>query len=79
MNFNFNRKQYIKALMKLEFKPSGTRNGKHDKFIIPEKYNHKIPPFIMIPRHKEIHCQREILNELKKINIDLYNEFLDIV
>jgi len=61
---DFNRAQCIKALLRLGFYLSNKRSGKHDKFKAPISAN---PPFIMIPRHKDLHCQNAILNELLKI------------
>lgn len=46
---NFNRKQCVRALLKLGFHFANKSFGKHDKFTAPVSCN---PPFIMIPRHK---------------------------
>ncbi|OGF22691.1 hypothetical protein A2Y83_03130 [Candidatus Falkowbacteria bacterium RBG_13_39_14] len=64
MGLNFNRRQCVKALKKLEFQKLESRRGKHDKFIPPASLKHSNPPFIMIPRHNNIHCQNEIVKEL---------------
>ena len=62
--WNFNRKQCIRSLMKIGFTVANKRSGKHDKFKAPMECN---PPFIMIPRHKDLHCQNAIIEELKKM------------
>jgi predicted RNA binding protein YcfA (HicA-like mRNA interferase family) len=61
---DFNRGQCIRALLKLGFYLSNKRSGKHDKYKAPMSCN---PPFIMMPRHKDIHCQSAIITELFKI------------
>lgn len=62
---NFNSRQCARALEKLGFILATKRNGKHDKYRAPQPNAN--PPFIMIPRHKDIHCQDEIIKEIKKI------------
>ena len=62
---NFNRKQCVKALQKLGFVLLKNRKGNHDKFIPPENLKPCNPPFIMIPRHKNLHCQNAIIKELQ--------------
>lgn len=77
---NFNRKQCIKALKRLGFTESLSRRGNHDKFLPPKQLNIKAgqPPFIMVPRHKDLHCQSAILKELKAMGGDqLTQAFLD--
>ena len=75
---NFNYKQCVRALKKLGFSLSPKRNGNHDKFIAPFKNSN--PPFIMIPRHKQLHCQRAILKELKQMGGDeLANKFISFL
>lgn len=72
---NFNRRQCIRALIKLGFTLSNKRFGIHDKLVAPFPAN---PPFIMIPRHKELHCQQAILKELRKMGGDeLIKKFLE--
>lgn len=63
--WNFNRKQCLRALGKLGFTMSSKRSGKHDKMYsnIPNSN----PPFIMIPRHNNLHCQEDIVKELLKM------------
>lgn len=65
---NFNQHQCVKALKKLGFYLANKREGKHDKFRSPIPNCN--PPFIMIPRHKELHCQKEIIAEIKKMGGD---------
>ena len=64
-DWNFSKKQCVCVLKKLGFIEVTSRKGRHDKFLSPLKDSH--PPFIMIPRHNELHCQREIVKELKKM------------
>lgn len=63
--FTFNRNECIKALSKLGFYLANKRSGKHDKFKSPIPNCN--PPFIMIPRHNDLHCQKEIIAELQKM------------
>lgn len=70
---NFNRRQCVRALSRLGFRLADRRCGEHDKFIAPFPAT---PPFIMIPRHKELHCQQAILKELRKMGgEDLIRKF----
>lgn len=68
MGYNFNRKQSVRALVKLGFKNKSSRRGKHDKYEPPEEIKSKLsslqPQFIIIPRHNELKCQNEIVKEL---------------
>ncbi|MCK5320143.1 hypothetical protein KAJ61_02010 [Candidatus Parcubacteria bacterium] len=64
---NFNRRQCLRALKKIGFRKSVKRRGKHDKFMPPENIKNTNPPFIMIPRHKNIYCQNEIVKEIEKM------------
>ena len=70
----FNRKQCIKALLKIGFFRKRTRRGSHDKYVPPEIYLknriHNQPPFIMVPRSRNLHCQREIVKELWNLGGD---------
>lgn len=65
---DFNRKQCIRALLKLGFVKNNKRRGAHDKYKAPEyllnQRQENQPPFIMVPRSRKIHCQLEILKEL---------------
>lgn len=72
---NFNRRQCVRALARLGFTLTNRRFGVHDKYKAPFMAN---PQFIMVPRHKDIHCQQAILRELKKMGgEDLEKRFLD--
>lgn len=62
---NFNGRQCARALIRLGFILDTKRRGKHDKYKAP--LANANPPFIMIPRHKDIHCQEEIIKEIRKI------------
>ena len=81
---DFNRRQCLRALAKLGFAIDGSRRGKHDKFLPPQEIAQKLtadqPRFIMIPRHSELHCQSEILKELKAIGgealVDAFKKWL---
>lgn len=79
--YNFNRRQCIKALKKLGFYYSlNQRKGKHDKYDPPANIKDKIsypgPTFIMIPRHNELRCQHEIIDELRAMGgEDLVSKF----
>lgn len=74
----FNRRQCIRALLKLGFIFDTKRSGKHDKYIAP--FANSNPPFIMIPRHKELHCQDAIIKELEKMGgmelVDRFRQYL---
>ncbi len=76
----FNRKKCISALLKLEFTRKKTRRGRHDKYASPAKYlEQRIknqPPFIMVPRSRVLHCQNEIVKELRNLGgQDLVKKF----
>lgn len=81
---SFKRNKCISALIKLGFYKKKTRRGKHDKYVPPKKYfSEKIknqPPFIMIPRSRKLHCQVEIVKELKNLGgqklVDKFEEYL---
>ena len=68
---NFNRRQCLRALSKLGFYLANKRSGSHDKYRPPNSLLGSIrppqPPFIMIPRHNQLACQTEILDELEKM------------
>lgn len=61
----FNRRQCVRALIKLGFILDNKRAGKHDKY--RAYFVNASPPFIMVPRHNEIHCQDEIVKELERM------------
>jgi hypothetical protein len=71
---NFNTKQCIRSLKRLGFYLSNKRSGRHDKFEPPKTIADKLiglqPKFIMIPRHRELHCQPEIISELRAMGGD---------
>jgi predicted RNA binding protein YcfA (HicA-like mRNA interferase family) len=73
-DFNFSKKQCIRALKKLGFYENGKRRGIHDKYCPPKgilkKLIHDQPHFIMIPRHNELHVQMEIVKELRAMGGD---------
>jgi hypothetical protein len=60
--------------MRLGFFLSNKRNGRHDKFeppkVIADTLVGRQPRFIMIPRHRELHCQSEIISELRAMGGD---------
>ncbi len=66
---NFSTRQCIKALRKLDFLLTNKRHGRHDKYEPPAEIAGKLtgiqPRFIMVPRHGDLHCQAEIIRELK--------------
>lgn len=77
-DYNFNKRQCVRALKKLGFYLSNDRRGDHDKYQFPARY--VIPagyrPFIMIPRHNELRVQHKIIKELRAIGgDDLVGEF----
>ena len=79
--YNFSRKQCIRALIKLGFILKNKRSGKHDKyeppFAILSKLGDGQPKFIMVPRHNELHCQNEIVAELRNMGReDLLKKFM---
>lgn len=65
--YNFNKRQCIRALKSLGLYLKNDRRGDHDKYYFPNYY--KIPigyrPFIMIPRHNELKVQHKIIKELR--------------
>ena len=67
----FKRNRCILAFIKLGFSKKNTRRGKYDKYVPPAKYLKKRknnqPPFIMIPRSRVLHCQDEIVKELRSL------------
>jgi predicted RNA binding protein YcfA (HicA-like mRNA interferase family) len=73
---DFNYHQCVRALKKLGFHLSNKRKGNHDKLISP--FDNANPPFIMIPRHRKLHCQRSILKELEVMGgNELVKKFID--
>lgn len=79
-DWNFNRDQCVKVLLKLGFTLNNKRHGGHDKFAVPERYHSKIQagrrPFIMVPRHSELRLQHKIIRELELIGgVELVEEF----
>ncbi len=68
---NFDRRRCIRALGKLGFYLDNKRSGGHDKYRPPLEIQKNIkppqPPFIMVPRHNDLHCQAEILAELGRM------------
>ena len=70
----FNHRECIRALKKLGFVLDTKRSGKHDKYRAP--FVHANPPFIMIPRHNDLHCQDAIIKEIEKMGgKDLVEKF----
>jgi len=71
---NFNNKQCIRALQRIGFYLNNKRHGQHDKYFPPNAVADNIAVgrarFIMIPRHKDLHCQSEILSELRMMGGD---------
>lgn len=80
--FNFNRKQCIRALKRLGFTLSNKRFGKHDKFEPPSTITPRNPEqrYIMVPRHRELRCQPEIVKELRAMGGDeLVEQFKELL
>ena len=78
---DFNRRQCIRALKRLGFEEKNSRRGNHDNFIVPARFlknkQSNQPPFIMIPRNRNLHCQRAIIRELYNFGGDeLVENFL---
>ena len=78
---DFNRRKCVKALKKLGFEEKSSRRGSHDKFVVPERFlknkQSNQPPFIMIPRSRNLHCQHTIIRELYNFGGDeLIKDFL---
>jgi len=81
---DFTRKDCIRALRRLDFWCNRGRRGRHDKFIPPqyilESLASSAPRFIMVPRHSQIHCQREIIQELRAMGgEELVRAFTDLL
>ena len=73
---DFTYRQCVRALLKIGFREASVRSGSHDKFRSP--FEHSNPPFIMVPRHRVLHCQKAILKELKAMGgDDFLARFLD--
>lgn len=72
--WNFNRKQCIRALIKLGFELDHHRGGIHDKYTFPKEFSEKLEtghrPFIMIPRHNELRLQHKIVKKIRNIGGD---------
>ena len=70
----FKRNRCISALIKLGFTQKKTRRGSHDKYVPPKEYlknkRDDQPPFIMVPRSRDLHCQDEIVKELRSLGGD---------
>ena len=68
---SFNRNRCISALIKIGFTEKISRRGSHDKFVPPVQYlanrRNNQPPFIMVPRSRVLHCQDEIVKELRSL------------
>jgi len=78
--YNFSRRECIRALEKIGFEKKTKRRGKHIKFTAPKPYNqlNKFgqPPFIMIPKNRKLKIQDAIIIELRKLGgNDLVEEF----
>ena len=63
-----------RALRKLGFWLDTSRRGRHDKYVAPDFLKRTLSPgapeFITVPRHRELHCQMEIVRELGRIGGD---------
>jgi predicted RNA binding protein YcfA (HicA-like mRNA interferase family) len=69
---DFTRNECVRALYKLGFLLAN-RRGKHDKYVLDGR-------FIMVPRHAVLHCQREIVAELRRMGgDDLAERFIELV
>ena len=72
--YNFNKRQCLQALKKLGFFEGSKRRGIHDKYYPPKRISENLTsekaPFIMIPRHNELHIQTEIIKEIKAMGGD---------
>ena len=78
---DFSKRRCVRALKKLGFKEKSSRRGSHDKFVVPERFlknkQSSQPPFIMIPRNRNLHCQHAIVRELYNFGGDeLVKSFL---
>ncbi len=82
--FDFKGPECIKALLSLGFIDVTKRRGDHFKLQAPD-YLAKDKPitlrrFITVPRSRKIHCQEEILKELRAFGGDkLETDFLNLV
>jgi len=69
--WNFNRSQCVRALLRLGFSLNRKRHGQHDKYDVPNSYQNKLPPtaspFVMVPRHNELRLQKKIVKEIELI------------
>lgn len=69
--WNFTTKQCIRALLCLGFFLCNKgRRGNHDKYCAPEHLKRPGFAFIMVPRHASLHCQEEIVKELRSLGGD---------
>lgn len=78
--WNFNRKQCVRALVRLGFIINNKRYGQHDKYDVPNSFRNKlppnVPPFIMVPRHNELRIQKKIVKEIELIGgVELVEKF----
>lgn len=68
---DFSSLECIRALVKLGFVLKKVRRGSHHKYEPPEDILKKIPfdrpHFVMVPKHRAIHCQDEIVKELENM------------
>lgn len=71
---DFSRRDCIRALRRLGFSHDTSRHGRHDKFLLPQHLAATIGSsaarFIMVPRHRQLRCQREIVQELRAMGGD---------
>lgn len=79
---NFDYRQCLRALKRLGFYLGNKRSGQHDKFYPPSEITKRLeglqPRFIMIPRHRKLHCQSEIVSEIKAMGgEELVKKFKD--
>lgn len=72
--WNFSRKQCVRALLRIGFHLCNKgRNAGHEKYCPPEVLRAQLREtrsrhvFVMVPRHKDLHCQDEIVNELRNM------------
>lgn len=82
--WNFNTRQCVCALIKLGFYLGNKRRGRHDKYYPPEEIQKDLSiaatHFIMVPRHKELHCQDLIITELRAMGGDkLVSDFKNLL
>jgi hypothetical protein len=73
-DYNFNRKQCVRALKKIGFYENSKRRSGHEKYYPPKHLAEALTiaqaHFIMIPRHNELHIQMEIIKELRAMGGD---------